>query len=575
MVEKGGLFRSDKRYTELAALPEELGRFLDAASQSVLTKAKDFGAALGLPATQLADVAKDVKVALVSPKDDTAAAIAEAQDANMKALAEALGGYGDALVAGYAEAVKPLANYGETTAQTIQRVGESISGVNDILEALGLTALQASIDGGKAAIALQSAFGGLSTLQQAASGYLQNYYTDTERNALTRGAIGQTLGAAGLEVPATREAFRALVDAQDLMTESGRRAFTALMSVQDAFAAITESGRSAADILNERNDIEERRLSLLGDTAALRALELAKLDASNRPLQQQVYGLEDAAALRAAIDSNISKFLTPQQATDYQYSTIARDLQSAGLFGGNANLASALKGASKDQIFAFASQFVALADNSADAKIAIVEAAGALASLKDTAAAAAEEFAKRINQFTSQLRSSDLSPLSYREQLNNARGLYDSTLTRAQAGDTSAQQDLLGNAQAYLQEARSFFGSGAEYADVFMRVTSALDKLGAPSVDPQVQAIRDQAVQLEAVRSSVVDLSTTSGNRADTQAELARAQITELQAIVEAQAGTNAALTAGHRALWDQLDALNARVQRLLDNAQLDAVSPT
>ena len=82
-------------------------------------------------------------------------------------------------------------------------------------------------------------------------------------------------------------------------------------------------------------------------------------------------------------------------------------------------------------------------------------------------------------------------------------------------------------------------------------------------------------MQLEAVRSSVVDLSATSGNRADTQAELARAQITELQAIVEAQAGTNAALTAGHRALWDQLDALNARVQRLLDNAQLDAVSPT
>lgn len=564
VVEKGGIFRSDKRYTEMSALPEELGRFMDDASAAVFNKAKDFGAALGLPAQALSNVTTEIKVALT---DDA--------DANFKAIAEALGTYGDALVAGYADAVKPLANYGETTAQTISRVGESISGVNDVLDALGLTALQASIDGGKAAIALQSAFGGLSTLQQAASGYLQNYYSDSERSALTRRAIGQTLGAAGLEVPATREAFRSLVDAQDLMTESGRNAFAVLMSVQDAFASLADVGRSVTDILNERNDIEERRLTLLGDTAALRELQLAKLDASNRPLQQTVYGLEDAAALRSAIDSNIAKFLTPQQAADYQYSTIARDLQSAGLFGGDANLAGTLKGASKDQIFAFASQFVALASNSTDAKIAIVEAAGALASLKETAAAAAEEFAKRITQFTSQLRSSDLSPLSFREQLNNARGLYERTLTRAQAGDTSAQQDLLGNAQAYLQELRSFFGSSADYAAAFTRVTTDLDKLGAPSVDPQVQAIRDQVVQLEAVRSSVVDLSTTSGNRADTQAELARAQIVELQNVVEAQAGTNAALAAGHRALWDQLEALNVRVQRLLDNAQLDAVSPT
>ena len=259
VVEKGRLFRSDKRYTEFAALPEELGRFLGPACRGA-DQGQDFGAALGLPATQLAEHHEGCEGRARRPgrhgRSHRRSARREHEGAG-----RALGGYGDALVAGYAETVKPLANYGETTAQTIQRVGESISGVNDILEALGLTALQASIDGGKAAIALQqSAFGGLSTLQQAASGYLQNY-TDTERNALTRGAIGQTLGAAGLEVPATREAFRALVDAQDLMTESGRRAFTALMSVQDAFAAITESGRSAADILNERNDIEERRLT--------------------------------------------------------------------------------------------------------------------------------------------------------------------------------------------------------------------------------------------------------------------------------------------------------------------------
>lgn len=517
------LFGGGEKVTDLTtALPEEIGRFLDAGAAGILDKAKSYGAALGLPADALTTVS-----AAISIKAD------EAGKLTQDALVGALSGYGDALVAGFADAVKPLAAYGETTVQTIERVGASILGVNEVLDALGLSALKASIEGGKAATELEALFGGLNTLQQAAGSYVQNYYSDAERAALATKGIGQALAGVGLALPTTRDQFRALVDAQDLTTNSGRQAFAALMGVADAFAAITPEATVA--------------------TAKLKTV----------------------ADLQAAIDANIGKFLTPQQATDYQYGTIARDLQTAGLFGDDANLAGTLKGASKDQIFAFASQFVDLASNSTDAKVAIVEAAGALADLKEVAGDTSDEFARRIAQFTGSLRSSDLSPLSYREQLSNARGLYESTLGRVQAGDTSAQQDLLGNAQAYLQEARTFFGSGAEYAAAFQRVTTQLDALGAPSVDPQVQAIREQVLQLEAVRSSVVDLSTTSGNRADTQAELARAQIIELQNVVQAQDGTNQALAAGHRALWDQLEALNVRVQRLLDNAQLDAVSPT
>ena len=568
ILEKGGIFRSDKRYTETTALGDELGRFLDVASKGILDKAKDFGAALGLPVDALANVSQQIKVALT---DDATK--------NQAAITEALGGYGDLLVAGFAEAIRPLAGYidgvAETTAQTLSRVGASITGVNEVLDALGLSALKASIDGGRAATQLEALFGGLGTLQQAAGSYLQAYYSDAERAALATKGIGQALAGVGLSVPATRDAFRGLVQAQDLTTNAGREAFAALMGVADAFAAITPEARSAADILNERNDLEKKRLTLLGDTAALRQLELDALDASNRALQQMVWGLESAAALQSAVDTNIVKFLSPAQATDYQYGTVARDLQSAGLLGDQANLGATLKAATKDDIYEFARQFVELTGVSTDAKTAIVEAAGALADLKDAAVATADEFARRITQFTSGLRSSDLSPLSYQEQLATARGLYDSTLARAQSGDPSAQQDLLGNAQAYLQEARSFFGSSADYANAFRRVTTELDALGAPSADPQLQAIREQVTQLEAMRSSVVDLSTTSSTRANTQADLARAQIAELQKVVLAQGDTNAALAAGHRALWDQLEALNARVQRLLDNAQLEATAPS
>ena len=82
-------------------MPQEIGRLLDSSAAEVLKKAQDYGKALGLPVERLGQVTTDIKVALT---DDA--------DANMKAIVEALGGYGDALVTGYAEAIKPLAKCG-------------------------------------------------------------------------------------------------------------------------------------------------------------------------------------------------------------------------------------------------------------------------------------------------------------------------------------------------------------------------------------------------------------------------------------------------------------------------------
>jgi phage-related minor tail protein len=289
----GGLFRSDKKWTDLAAMPEELGRFMDTAAAAVYTKAKDFGTSLGLPATALANVTSELKVALVSPENDTTAAVQEAAQKNIEAISGALDTYAQALVASYADAVKPLQAYGETTAQTIERVGGAIGGINDVLATLGQTALAASVDGGKAAVELQALFGGIDTLRQSAAGYLSNFYSDAERNDLTRSAISKVLDGVGLDLPDTRAQFRALVEAQDLLTGSGRQAYAALMSVQEAFAGITDAGRSAADILAERQQLERELLQAQGDTAAIRAAERAALDASNRALYDQIMALQD------------------------------------------------------------------------------------------------------------------------------------------------------------------------------------------------------------------------------------------------------------------------------------------
>ena len=226
----------DKRETILADLPDDLGRFLDTASKGIFDKAEEYGKALGLPVDALAGITTDIKVTLT---DDA--------EKNMQAITEALGGYGEALVAGYAEAIKPLALYGETTVQTIERVGSAIVGVNEVLDALGVSALAASIDGGKAAIALQEMFGGVDGLRQAASGYLQNFYTEAERVTLTTDALAKEFGKVGLVLPTTRDGFRDLVEAQVLTTESGRAAFATLMNTADAFDSVMDS----ADALSE------------------------------------------------------------------------------------------------------------------------------------------------------------------------------------------------------------------------------------------------------------------------------------------------------------------------------------
>jgi len=232
IIEKGGVLRSDKKYSRTSALGEDMARYLDDASASVFDKAKSYGQVLGLPAQTLGDITKAIKIKLGNDAE-----------ANKTAILEAMASYGDALVAGWAEALKPLSIYGETTAQTVERVAGSLSTVNDVLKQLGLTLLGTSVAGAGSAVALAEAFGGLEVLQQASASYYEKFYSDAERTAAQTAMVGQALGDLGLAMPGTRDQFRALVEAADLTTEAGRTQYATLLGVADAFAQITDSGK--------------------------------------------------------------------------------------------------------------------------------------------------------------------------------------------------------------------------------------------------------------------------------------------------------------------------------------------
>lgn len=188
---------------------------------------------------------------------------------------------------------------------------DAIAAAKDSLEAMGRHMAGFSSLTDEAVSALVKASGGMDSFVASANTYYQNFYSDAERAAAMQRDIASELEAVGLKMPKTREEFRAMVEENMALGESGSAAVAVLLRMSGAFASITtaaedvtiaaqraadEQARRAAEIAQEREGLETRLMQLMGDTAGLRAREIAALDASNQALQARIYALEDAEA---------------------------------------------------------------------------------------------------------------------------------------------------------------------------------------------------------------------------------------------------------------------------------------
>ncbi|MDZ7894227.1 MAG: phage tail length tape measure family protein [Sphingobium sp.] len=191
---------------------------------------------------------------------------------------------------------------GEGAFETLVRVASTVEAVTASFDRLGLSAAGASID---VKVAVADQFDSVSAMTSAVQSYFETYYSKAEQTAANLAQFGKVFDSLGVAMPQSLAAFRALVEAQDLTTAAGQSTYAVLLQLAPAFADLQSSlngAKSAADVLAERRDLERRLLELQGDTAAIRAQDLAKLDASNRALQQQIYAIEDARAAAQAAD---------------------------------------------------------------------------------------------------------------------------------------------------------------------------------------------------------------------------------------------------------------------------------
>lgn len=182
--------------------------------------------------------------------------------------------------------------------------------------------------------------GGLDAFVTNLATYEQNFYTEAERSASTLAAVGLQLSALNLMLPTTREGFRALVEAQDLTTEAGQRAYTTLLAASGAFAsavpAIEATANAAAELASTlRQSLSDALDAARSNTdAAYAALERAT-DAQRRLAQEQIDAI---SGVISAIGDNVRSLYnevdsTRAQSTRQGAAFIAQALATAQLTG--------------------------------------------------------------------------------------------------------------------------------------------------------------------------------------------------------------------------------------------------
>jgi len=193
---------------------------------------------------------------------------------------------------------------GEGYFETLVRVASSIEAVTGTLSLLGTSVEGLSLS---AKMNLFDLFGSAGDMASAAGEYFALYYTKAEQASAQTAQMARVFESLGLALPGSIAGFRALVETQDLTTAAGQAAYAALIQLAPAFADLVgaaQDAASAATIIDERMSLERQMLELQGDTAALRVLDLAQIDMSNKALQEQVWALEDQQ--KAADDAAIA-----------------------------------------------------------------------------------------------------------------------------------------------------------------------------------------------------------------------------------------------------------------------------
>lgn len=236
---KGGWFRSDK--TKRKALDSGVEDALETQFKALQIQTALMAQTLGLGVDSVADFTSKIKVSFNGLSEEQIS----------QRMAEEFGKVGEAM-AQAALGQTEYARTGETAVETLTRLSSSLTTVNGTFDVLGQKLLDTSLAGADMASQLVDLMGGLESFTATTASYLQNFYTEAERTDIATRQLTEALADAGINaMPATRDAFRALVEAQDITTDSGRETYAALLGLNGAFAELVPATDDLTDALEE------------------------------------------------------------------------------------------------------------------------------------------------------------------------------------------------------------------------------------------------------------------------------------------------------------------------------------
>ncbi len=229
--QKGGFLRSNKSGTNLSALDSQTANTFTTAVATIQAATRGYAATLGLSADSVSGYAQQIRLSL--------------QGLNEQQVAEAIQGtlssFADGLASGLGADLQALAKPGETVGTTLARLATSLQQVNGVLDNLNQGLLATGTTGADAASKLLEVFGSIDSYVSLSASYLDAYYAAGERNNIVTRQLTAAFETLGLTLPTTRAGYRALVEAQDLSTDAGRRTYASLLQLSGAFAGVTDS----------------------------------------------------------------------------------------------------------------------------------------------------------------------------------------------------------------------------------------------------------------------------------------------------------------------------------------------
>lgn len=196
---------------------------------------------------------------------------------------------------------------------TINQTAAALAGVRPVFAELGVTADDVILK-------FANAIGGLGNVAGVVGGYVQAIYTPAEQLALQQQSLTDAFADMALVMPTTREGFRALVEDQLALGESGAALAARLMALAPAFATVTDAAADSAARLAAATRSWQDRLDIALGRRTQRDVDLANdLASTDDPLLQKlirdVYAAEDAASVTGDAFVDLGRAMTDSAAT--------------------------------------------------------------------------------------------------------------------------------------------------------------------------------------------------------------------------------------------------------------------